>query len=513
MASYAGPRRRARWPSAAVADSFYAARVVLFTILTVAQLVYVVVLATWILFEKRSPVATLAWILSLVALPYVGFVVFFLLGPRRLRRKRLKHKRARGKFVATHLPPPAAPPELADPRVQQLVRLAMRAGEAPADVCDEASIFGDAGATYDAIVEAIAAAKHHVHVAYYIFDPRRSGTRIREALIARAKAGVKVRLLVDDVGSSRVGRRFVRPMRDAGVKFARFNPVTFSRIRSRLDFRNHRKIVVCDGVVGFTGGINVADEYLPEPPGARGERLADKHRRRIGHQGPWRDTHLRLKGDVVRWLQLVFLEDWFYATGYLPRDPAYFPPPTRTGRELVQIVGSGPDRESEPIQKMYFAAIAAARQRVYVTTPYFIPDDAVLTALTTAALRGVDVRVLVPRRSDSLVVTAAARSYYDTVLAAGVRIYEYQPTMIHAKTVVVDDCFAAVGTANMDNRSFRLNFEVTAALYNAGHVEELVVAFRKDLRDAVEIKPPARKKISVAWRLAEAGARVLSPLL
>ena len=172
-----------------------------------------------------------------------------------------------------------------------------------------------------------------------------------------------------------------------------------------------------------------------------------------------------------------------------------------------------PDRDVEPIQKLYFAAIATARERVYVTTPYFVPDDAILTALTTAGMRGVDVRVLVPRRSDSLVVTAAARSYYDALLAAGVRVYEYQPTMIHSKTVVVDDFFAAVGTANMDNRSFRLNFEVSAIVYGAENAEVLSTQFRKDLAASKEITTAKRLVIPLRWRIAEAGARILSPLL
>ena len=480
----------------------------IYTIIGVAQLVYVVGLATWIMLEKRSPVATLAWILSLVALPYVGFLVFFLLGPRRLRRRRLKHRRARGKVHAAA--PAAIPPR--DPRVAQLVHLATHAGEPPAEPCGDVSIYADAASTYDAIEQAIAEAKHHVHVSYYIFDPRRTGARFRDALLAARARGVTVRLLVDDVGSSSLGRAFVRPLRDAGAFFARFNPVAFSRIRSRLDFRNHRKIVVCDGRVGFTGGINVADEYLPGGEESKPPREARRLKKR-GHLGPWRDTHVRITGDAVRWLQLTFLDDWYYATGYAAKGDELFPPATRTGDDLVQIVASGPDRDSEPIQKLYFAAIAAARERVWVTTPYFVPDDAILTALTTAALRGVDVRVLVPRRSDSLVVTAAARSYYDAILAAGVRVYEYQPTMIHAKTLLVDDYFAAVGSANMDNRSFRLNFEVTAVLYGEPHAETLARHVRQDLRDAKEIKARSRLKLPLGWRLAEAGARVLSPLL
>ena len=498
----------------------------LVTILTVAEIVYVVVLATWILFEKRPPVSTIAWILSLIALPYVGFIVFFLLGPRRLARKRLKHKRARGVARSAEPDKPVLAPVSSrgvDPRIVQLDRVAIGSGEPPADVCDEVTIFHDAASTYDAIEAAIRGAKHHVHVAYYIFDSGRAGSRLCDALVARAKDGVMVRVLVDDVGSSAMKRSMVDAMRAAGIKFARFNPVRFSRIRSRIDFRNHRKIVVCDGVVGFTGGINVCDDYVPElepaPPrplariGAPSSGQGERKRRRRGHPGPWRDTHLRLRGDAVRWLQLTFLDDWLYSTGYLPREPEYFPAPTGTGAHHVQIVASGPDRDLEPIQRLYFAAIGLAQTRVLVTTPYFVPDDAILTALTTAALRGVDVRILVPRRSDSLVVTAAARSYYDDVIAAGGRVYEYQPTMVHAKTLVVDDIFSSVGTVNMDNRSFRLNFEITAVLYGKQHAEELAEQFKRDLRDSKEIKKRTREHLPLRWRVAEAGARLLSPLL
>ncbi len=486
------------------------------TIITIAELVYVIGLAVWILFEKRSPLATIAWILSLFALPYLGFIVFFFLGPRRLVRKRLKHKRARGQGSATTpLGASQPPPAQRDPRVEQLSLLVTRTGEPPPSQCDSVEIFHDALRTYDAMEQAIRDAKHHVHIGYYIFDHRRSGLRFREALIERAKAGVTVRLLVDDVGSSTLTRRFIKPMRDAGIMFAHFNEVAFSRIRSRVDFRNHRKILVCDGTVGFTGGVNISDDYLPPIGGPKppGESLRDAKKERVGHAAPWRDSHVKITGDAVRWLQLTFLDDWYYSTGFAARDKDYFPPQTRMGEHLVQIVASGPDRDVEPIQKLYFAAIATARERVYATTPYFVPDDAILTAFTTAAMRGVDVRVLVPRRSDSFIVTAAARSYYDVLLAAGVRVYEYQPTMIHAKTLVVDDFFAAVGTANLDNRSFRLNFEVTAILYGEEHAEELSRQFRKDLGLSKEITASIRQHIPVKWKVAEAAARLLSPLL
>lgn len=486
----------------------------LVTILTTAEVVYIVVLAVWILMEKRPPVSTIAWILSLIALPYAGFVVFFFFGPRRITRKRLKHRLARSKGqtrdeTAKMTGKPIVEPP-GDPRIAQLERLAVAAGEPASAPCEDVTIFHDAKSTYEAIGEAIRAATDYIHIAYYIFDSGIAGTRLANLLIERAKAGITVRVLVDDVGSSGMTRATVKAMREAGIYFARFNAVTFTRIRSRIDFRNHRKIVICDGTIGFTGGINVCDDYVPEDSPMRGDQ---RRRERRGQPAPWRDSHVRIGGDAVRWLQLVFLDDWQYATGYTARQAKYFPPPTNKGKHRVQIVASGPDREMEPIQRMYFAAIALAQSRVLVTTPYFIPDAPVLTALTTAALRGVDVRILVPRLSDSLIVTAAARSYFDDVLAAGGRVFEYQPTMIHSKTIVVDDFFAAVGTANFDNRSFRLNFEVTAILYGATHAEELAAQFARDLKLTKEIDKAARKAAPLKWRVAEAGARLFSPLL
>lgn len=515
-----GQRVRRKHRARRADDSGYS-RAVLVTILTIAEIVYVVVLATWILFEKRPPVSTIAWILALIALPYVGLVVFFFLGARRLDRKRLGYQRVRdsaraegpsGGGVAA---PPSAPPELEDPRIAQLDRLPVCSGEPPTDVCEEVTVFHDAATTFDAIEAAIADARRHVHVGYYIFDSGRAGERVCDALVERAEAGVVVRVLVDDVGSSGMTRAMAQRMRRHGIELARFNPVTFSRLRSRFDFRNHRKIVVCDGTVGFTGGINICDDYVPEADAhARASETSAKRRRlRRGHPGPWRDTHVRLRGDAVRWLQLAFLCDWNYAAGRLPRELEYFPPPSRAGRHRVQILTSGPDRDVRPIESAYFSAITLARARVLVTTPYFVPDQAMMAALTTAARRGVDVRVLVPRRSDSLIVTAAARSYYDAVIASGARIYEYQPTMVHAKTLVVDDFFAAVGTANMDNRSFRLNFEITAVLYGSEHASDLAAQFARDLEQAREITRDVRRRLTLGWRTAEASARVLSPLL
>jgi cardiolipin synthase len=463
------------------------------TILTALEILYVVGVTGWLLLQKRSPIATMAWILAMAALPVVGLILYFFVGPRRVHKNRLRKLRARLRVRAA-APAPVHSHSEHELRTEGLLKLGARMEGSPPSTCDQLTVLKNGVATYGSIEEAVRAAKHHVHLEYYIFEPDQSGTRLRDLLVERARQGIEVRLLVDAVGSVKASDRFFRPLREAGGKVARFNRVSFARLRPRLlNFRTHRKIVVCDGAVGFTGGVNITD--------TQNESV-------LGKQA-FRDTHLRLEGAAVRWLQLVFLEDWHYATGHAPMEAVYFPDAPR-GPRCVQIVSSGPDHDWEAIRNVYFAAIAAAEQRVLVTTPYFVPDEPMLTALTTAALRGVDVRVMVPRKSDSWLVTIAGRSYFDDLLRAGVHVYEYLPGMLHAKTLVVDRDFAAIGTANMDNRSFRLNFEVSAIAHDEEVAARLTEIFEEDAQHA---RLAQRRQERLPARLAEAGARLLSPLL
>lgn len=471
------------------------------TVLALIEIFYVVVLGGWILLEKRSPVATLAWILALVALPGVGFVVYFMLGPRKIKKRRLRRLRAQ---QATMKPPARVlelAPEASLPLSRELVSLGQRTANVRLAVARRVDLFFTGGATFDAIVLAIEGAHHQVHVAYYIFEPDVTGTRIRDALVARARAGVKVRLLLDAVGSANArgrGGKFLAPLIEAGGEVAFFNPTGLSQLMGRLfNFRNHRKIVVCDGTVGFTGGVNITDD----------ENEA------LDATNAWRDTHVRLEGPCVAWLQLVFLEDWTYATGDSPQSEGNFPQQSESTGPLVQIIDSGPDKDVEAIKAAYFTAINAAERRVWVTSAYFVPDEAVLFALQAAALRGVDVRVLVPRHGDSRTATAAARSYYDDLLRAGVHVHEYRGRMLHAKTLVVDETLAVVGTANFDNRSFRLNFEVTALIFDAATTTTLAAAFEDDLRHSKHVAHTSRAHLRLGERLIEGGARLLSPLL
>ncbi len=470
------------------------------TIVTILWLVHITLLSGWIVLQKRSPVSTLAWILSLAAIPYVGFVIYWFLGPMRVRRTRLKRARARAAIAEARagmlLGGEDAEGRPVDEDNHELARLARVTAGMPLSHCNDVDFYVDGTATYDAIVAAIASAEHHVHMEYYIFEPDEVGTRIRDALIERAEAGVAVRLLLDAVGSARLSRSFLRPLRKAGAEVVFFHPLQPLRIKSLVNLRTHRKIVVIDGLVGFTGGFNITADEDP------------RHR-----QDAYRDTHVRFTGLAVRWLQIVFLEDFSYATGrYLAPGPECFPFVAESPRHRVQIIPSGPYGSWEPIRDQYFAAIAGAKRRVLVTTPYFVPDDPIRVALVTAAQRGVDVVILVPRKSDSWLVTFAARSYFDELLAAGARIYEYD-IMIHAKTLVVDDEYCSVGTANIDARSFRLNFEVTAIFYSRELTTRVAGAFATDLKRATEVLAHTRAKLAFGYRLCEAASRLWSPLL
>jgi cardiolipin synthase len=374
----------------------------------------------------------------------------------------------------------------------------MELGESPPLRAEDVTVFLDGASNYTAILEAVATAKHHIHLEYYIWEPDTIGTQLRDALIERAKAGVKVRMIVDSTGSHGLRKPFLKPLRAAGVEVAWFNPVRLLRLRLRRpDFRTHRKIIVIDGRVGFTGGMNITDAHSA----AFGPHY-------------WRDTHARIAGSAVWSLQRLFVEDWYYVADQLvPIDPDVFPVPAHEGQHLVQVIGSGPDSDAFAIHKIVFTAINQSTSRCWLTTPYFVPDDALLTALITAGLRDVDIRLLVPKKGDSRLVDLAARSYFPELLAAGVRIYEYESRFIHAKTLVCDDDVAIIGTANLDNRSFRLNFEVAAVVYGSDVNKTLADAFEVDLRDSRELERGEYDKQPLGVRFGQASARLISPLL
>lgn len=459
--------------------------------LSLGWIAYLIGLGVWIVLQKREPVATLSWLLGLAALPYLGLLVYQVFGPLRIRRHRLRRRRA--------LVQACAALASADADARELARLGKATTGLPPSTARQVDLLVDGAATYDALLAAIACARDHIHLEYYIYHPDHTGTALRDALVERARAGVKVRVLLDAVGSSKTPQGFFAPLLAAGGELAWFHPTRFGRVweRSWVNLRTHRKIVVVDGHTGFTGGINITDE--------ENERL---------RADAYRDLHLRLEGEVVGSLQLVFLEDWAYATGERSVLASLaLPEPVAAASTIhAQVLTSGPDSDWEAIHRMHVAAIHAARRRVWLVTPYFVPGEAAMMALTSAAFGGLDVRLLVPRQSDSRLVTLAARSYFDSLLAAGVKIHEYGPRMLHTKALLVDDDLALVGSANFDHRSFRLNFELSLLLQDAGFAQRLARLLAREFDNATPVRSDRPQPL---WRsrLPEAFARLLSPLL
>ncbi len=425
---------------------------------------YVVLLGGWIVLQKREPVATISWLLGLALLPYVGFLIYHVFGPQKIRRQRLRRARA----VPTRQGVSSGTTE----EIAELSRMVLATTALPMTTARDVRLLVDGHAKYAALLQDIAAARRHVHLEYYIWHPDRSGQALRDALIERARAGVRVYLLLDAVGSLQA-RRFFAELSDAGGHVAWFHPPKFGRVWRRpwTNLRTHRKIVVIDDAIGYAGGINVSDDE-------------NDHLR----EDAFRDLHLRLEGNVVRGLQRLFVEDWTYATGskeLLAELDVGRMAPLPEGKVRAQVVASGPDSDWEPIHRAYVGAIHSASRRVWMATPYFVPGEAAMMALTSAALAGLDVRLMVPKQSDSRLVTLAARSYFDPLMEAGVRIHEYGPRMLHTKSLLLDD---------------------------RGIADQLARLFEQDLAQAPRVRPDRARPLFTT-RLPEALARLASPLL
>ncbi len=463
----------------------------LIVLLVLAWPVYMIVLSVWVIMQRSEPVATLSWIMALAFLPYVGFLIYFVLGPQRIKRSGRKRE-------SSHKSVGARGHSKAATDASELGRMAQAMTGFPPSTATKVDLLIDGGTTYDALTKAIESAQKHIHVEYYIYAGDRTGTRLRDALIERAKAGVKVRVLLDGVGS-KLARKFVKPLHDAGVELAFFHPVRWWMLpfaRPKLNMRSHRKIVICDGTIGFTGGINVTDD--------ENETLNPQ---------AFHDLHMRVEGEAVRWLQVAWLEDWHYAAEKEVTDEGLYPEPSPTpGPISAQVIPAGPDNDWEPIHRTQVDAIHRAEKRVWLATPYFVPSRAALFALEGAAMSGLDVRIVIPKRSDSRLVTAAARSYFDKLLKAGVRVYEYGPRMLHSKALLVDDALAIVGTSNFDTRSFSLNFEIVMLFCDKGVAKDLEASLQADMAAAKEVTADSPKP-SFLWRFAEAAARLFSPIL
>ncbi|TAL18638.1 cardiolipin synthase [bacterium] len=438
---------------------------------------------------------TLMWIFAILAFPGVGAIAFFLLANpyvrRTSRRKRLAAMTVRD---ASRRKLEGESPAL----FEQLFSLAATLTSFPPRECNRVELLADNDKAFEELQSAVKGAKRFVWVEYYIIRKDSTGLRFLELLAEKARAGVEVRLLYDAVGSFSIDRDYIAPIIAAGVKAETFLPINPLRRRWSVHLRNHRKLVVVDGRLGFTGGMNVGDEYI--------------HLARRKGSAFFRDLQLLIEGPAVADLCDIFAEDWSFATEEALSEPAVPEHPSVCGA-VVAVTPSGPDQEDNASALLYFGGICQGAEKIYLTSPYFIPDEPAMRALKCASLRGADVRILVPANCDVPFVGPAGRSYFPALLRSGVRIYEYLPSMLHAKTMVVDCKWGFIGSANLDMRSFRLNFELGALVYDECFAAELEKRFLEDLEQSREIDPEVFSKRGWLVHVVERIARLVSPIL
>jgi cardiolipin synthase len=472
------------------------------TVLVTLQAAFI---AVGMVTERRHHSSKLAWMLLLVLVPLLGLPLYLLFGRLRPAMRARARREINEVFEERHLAAgqpvsQLAPIEELAPTLRAVANITSRTSGAALTGGNHVEILSTGFSKFAALRAAIEQAAEYIHMEYYIIRADDTGLSIRDALLGALKRKVRVRVLIDGAGCFHLPDGFLGPLRRGGADVAVFLPIRFPFLTARRDFRNHRKLVVIDGREAFVGGMNIGDEYSG-----------------YGHDPssppPWRDTHAHVTGPCVTALDEVFAEDWFDAT----REPIIRPPvqtwAPAAGNDIVQVVASGPDRYWPTFQQVAFHVIAAARRRVSITTPYFIPDASILTALQTAALGGVETRVLVPERPNYPLLRAAQRSYYPELVEAGVGIYEYRPGMMHAKTLVVDDEYVLIGSANMDIRSFRLNYELGLSVISQACAARLEEDFENDLAHSRRVSRERVESRSRMRRFAYSAAQLASPLL
>lgn len=467
---------------------------------------YVLALAAIIviLLKNINPTKTLSYIIVLAVFPVLGLVVYYFFGQDyrkfRIFKKRAVLNQINVKKWGDQL-------KLLEDKAYdvssktlhgntKIINLIDAQRYAPVTLYNKAEILVNGETKFKRLFEDIQQAISSIHLEYYIIRDDEIGSELIEHLCAKSTEGVEVKINYDSVGSS-ISRNALRKLEEAGVEVYPFMPIYFPEFASKINYRNHRKIIVIDGVIGYVGGINVGDEYV----NAEGRRY-------------WRDTHLRIHGQAVGMLQLYFVLDWVFVTEKEVKvEDKWFPRSTITEELPIQITSSGPDTAWANIMEVMFTAINSAKKYVYLSTPYFIPNEEIALAMITAAKSGVDVRLLIPKNCDSKAAKYATFSYLSTLLKAGVKIYFYEKGNMHAKTIVADDVFSSIGTANMDNRSFHLNFEINAILYHENTARELVGLFMEDMEHSTQIDPSRWEDRGLVQRLFESFFRLWAPLL
>ncbi|MCH6265185.1 MULTISPECIES: cardiolipin synthase [Neobacillus] len=456
-----------------------------------------------IFLENRHPTQTITWLVVLGSFPLVGFIFYLLFGrnyrkERMFRKKYFLDKQAFLTVEGENDPRSEEKLQLMGEHQGKLFMLAQKLGNSPISFDTATKVLTNGEETFCHIMKELKRARHHIHLEYYIIRHDQIGQEIKNILIEKANQGVKVRFMFDAVGSWQLSKAYINDLKNAGIETVPFGPVKLPFLNNKFNFRNHRKIIVIDGNIGFVGGLNIGDEYL-----GRNKDI-----------GFWRDTHLMLRGEAVRTLQLIFLQDWYYMTNHSFLTAEYLSPQIdHKSHGGVQLIAGGPDNEWSVIKNIFFSMIGSARKSVWIASPYFIPDEDIFSAIKVAALSGIDVRLLVPNRPDKRIVFHASRSYFPELLEAGVKVFEYEIGFMHSKIVIVDGELASIGTSNMDMRSFHLNFEVNAFLFRTKSTQKLVAEYLNDLEFAIQLDLKTFQQRHLGYRLLESTARLLSPLL
>lgn len=459
-----------------------------------------------VFFERRNPTSTWLWLMVLTFLPGVGFLLYLFIGQDLSKKKLFKIKEEedycfRDLALVQEKQMNKDEYRYRDPnytKYEDLIKMHLISSESFFTQDNNVEIFFDGEDKFKALLESILNAKHYIHLQYYIFKSDGLGKKVIEALCKKAQEGVEVKLLVDGMGGRKLRKKYINQLIESGAEFGIFFPPFVPLVSLRINYRNHRKICIIDGREAFVGGFNVGDEYIG---------LSKKF-------GYWRDTHIKIKGSAISSLQWRFFLDWRFATGKeITRCQTYLAEDGFLGNTGIQIVTSGPDSKWPSIKDGYLKMISNAREKVFIETPYFIPDDSIFEALKLAGLSGLDVRVMIPCKPDHPFVYWASMSYIGELLQAGVKFYTYEKGFLHSKVVLMDDFVSSVGTANLDIRSFKLNFEVNAFLYDESINLKLTDKFLNDLQFCKEITLEEYNNRSKIVKIKESVSRLLSPIL
>ena len=462
-----------------------------------------------IIYDTRSSTKTLAYLLLAVFVPVAGMIFYFLLGvnyrKHQIYSKKLimdeKASRALNEMIISVTEKNLLENEDVINDTRGIVRILLYDNLSPLTAGNRIALLINGEEKFPEVIKAIESARDHIHLEYYIYENDTIGNKIKDLLIRKAREGVKVRLIYDDFGSRSIRKQLVKELRNGGVEAFPFNRIRLPFFANRINYRNHRKIIVVDGTTGFTGGINISDRYINDPG--------------LDNRYFWRDTHIRIDGPGIIFLQNIFLCDWNFCSGQrIEPEKKHFNTARQPGGNIhVQIAASGPDSPNSTIMLSILKAVSIAKEEILITTPYFIPGGSIIDSLKMALLGGVSVKLLVPGISDSRIVNAAARSYYGELLGSGAEIFLYQKGFVHSKTMVIDGSFSVVGSANMNHRSFNLDFEVNANIYSAEFAGRMKRMFLADIKDAEKIEYQQWQDRPLLVRLVERTARLLSPLL